>query len=171
MIEAGELPPPACVGCGDVGEETVPASAECERAWESGGGRGWWVAFFLFGLLGALLLRARGEGRTYGRNLYVPVTFRLCGRCRCPSPRTGLFLFLRVLKFGLLVVGAALTFAEPVLGAPLVVAGVLLWWVETATRRGRQAAIKRLLRRVPVYRQLLGDYPDAIIVWGNRPED
>jgi len=169
LIAAGDLPPPACLACGAPGERTVGAVAECERSWESGGGRGWWVALFLLGPLWALLLR-RGGGETLGHDLYVPVGFRLCGRCRRPAPRTGLILALRVLKFVALAVGVGLAFWSLPVGAAVFAAGLLLWWAEAAARRDAQAAVKRLLRKVPVYAQLLREYPEARVVWEEPDE-
>jgi hypothetical protein len=167
MIDAGELPAPACLGCGAPGETTVEAVAECERAWETGGGRGWWLAFFVIGIW-ALVLRQASRGDTVGRNLYVSVPFRLCPRCRRPAPRTGLILFLRVLKFVVLAAGVGLAVLSLRAGFAVVGAGLLLWWAEARARRGAQATMKRLLRRVPVYAQLLREYPEAQVVWDER---
>ena len=170
MIADGELPLPDCVGCGEPGEETIEATAKCERSWKVSANRGWWLGVLVFGVW-AILLRDRGEDKVYGRNLDVRVPFRLCRRCPRPAPRTGLTLFLRVLKFVVVAAGIVLAFAEPVLGAAVIVAGLLLWWAQVLTARRAQAAVKRLLRRVPIYGRLLDAYPDARVVWDERSGD
>ena len=78
----------------------------------------------------------------------------------------------RLLALALLVtgVGAGLTayFEEAIVTYASIVltvaAAVALFVIERAKRADRQARIKRALRRVPVYRQLLEAYPQARLV-------
>jgi hypothetical protein len=92
----------------------------------------------------------------------------MCRPCRGRvSGRAGPFA-LRLLKYAALAAGAVLFFVGTGWwGLGLLAAALVFWRLQVVAGRRQQAAVKRLLRQVPAYDQLLEKYPEARIVWAN----
>jgi hypothetical protein len=164
LLAAGELPPPACLGCGSNAGRTINTVAECERAWTKGTGIPGWIPFLFFLPFGWIVLRVRRGETVHGEDLIVPVPVRLCPSCRRRLPRRRALTPLRFLKFAMLILGVVLLVFSACGGALVVATGLFLWWLEALTRRGEQERIKSVLRPVPVYGELLERYPDARVI-------
>ena len=169
MKAGGELLLPECLGCGRDTDETVVAIAECEKAWTPGATSAWWllVGFLFLGIwvfiLRAFSLRDR-EGRQFGDYVIVQLPFHLCGNCRRPLQRSIVISILWISKFVTLAGGVLEFFFWPALGACLVLGALLLHISERAARKAHQEALKKVLRRTPIYERLFGEYPDAQVI-------
>jgi hypothetical protein len=176
LIAAGELPPTGCcVRCGEGNTaEVVPVELECERYTARAYGGERFLVLPLFPLL--LWVRWQEEERVeiHGRDTDVPAPVCLCQRCRLHFRRRSgwadLGLAALVLALGgvaaLVMVqgGVAVAFAWAT-GLGVAVAGVvgLAFWRWLAFR-SRQRQLKHVLCRVPVYRQVLARYRQAVVV-------
>jgi hypothetical protein len=149
MIFDGALPPAGCVRCGNASAETVGAVAECERVWVQRRR----ISYLWFYV---------EERAAYGRDLDVPVPFKVCRDCRrqLENPLPAAF---PVLKYVLGAV-AVLVLVGKTLWALLPLAAALLaWGVEGLAARRQRAAVRNVLQFVPVYGRLLEKYPKAHI--------
>ena len=72
---------------------------------------------------------------------------------------------LRALAGLLLLAGLVAIVTWHLVGALLLLSAVGVFWSARKLGERRQTSIKRLLVRVPVYRQLLEKYPFADITW------
>jgi hypothetical protein len=163
MIASGDLPAdPLCARCGspDVAGAVI-ADVECERyrVRTSGG-------FRFLPIPGLFWVYWREENRTekLGHDTDVRVAFYLCDGCRQQLRNPG--------RVAYLVVGAVLIAAVALVAYLISWVGVLLfplalgvpWWLRRRALGRRQRAVKQALRGVPVYRQLLNRYPQAVVV-------
>ena len=162
MLADRELPGTAmCVCCNDTTEDTIEVSAECEKVWIRGpnDGASLVVAFFLVGIW-AFLLRQR-DTQEFGRTLILRLPVRLCAKCQRTALRKWPGRDYRVLGISLAVPGLVLLVFSAVWGGLLVIGSFLIWWLSVAATARRQAAIKDIVQRVPIYEQLLREYPHA----------
>jgi hypothetical protein len=163
MISSGDLPADRlCARCGSTDvTRPVDANVECERyRTKTSGG------FRFLPIPGLFWVYWREEKRTetLGRDTDVKVVFHLCDGCRQQFRDPGGWAWL--------IIAAALTAAVGVMVylsswaglALLLVALGLPWWLRLRALKRRQRAIKQVLRVVPVYKQLLDRYPNALVV-------
>jgi hypothetical protein len=162
LIAERELPiTDACAGCGEgEGVQAVNVELECERSWAitSGGPRflitpWFWVAW-------------EEEKRTEvpGRDTVIRAPIGVCPECRQRFRRPNRLVYLMV-AVALLGAGLVLAYVHVLIriGSMAVALAALYWQSRRAWKR-RQRAIKDLLRNVPVYRQLLAQYPYATVI-------
>jgi hypothetical protein len=168
MIAEGELPSTdGCIRCGEGrAAQEVNVTLECERytARAHGGQRflifpslwvGWlWVAWW----------REEEWVEIRGRDTDVPTPICLCAECRRQfrGPARPVSLLLAAL---LLAVSGLVGYFDVMAGVGLGAVGlVLLGWQRRRASNRRQRALKGLLRKVPVYRQVLENYPQAVVL-------
>src|SRR5262249_3118044 len=165
MLADGELPPPRCAGCDAAETNVVDAAAICEQAPRRGGGDnseqrmlaallfGWWV----------LLLpnRDSGEGSD-DRTVRVPL--RLCPHCRAALTPPSSLSLLYCLAFLTFAGGLILFFLFAPAGFLLLLVGFGLLFPIFVLRGRTRSCIRRLWRSVPVYRQLLDEYPQTKLI-------
>jgi hypothetical protein len=108
------------------------------------------------------------EERQHGKDVVVPVPMRFCPDCQrvfFHHPFAG-WLPLATVLSAILGVGLLLFFGLTLIGLVgillLALAG-LFYVVPAWIMRKEQQALKRWLRKTPLYAQLLAEYPDAII--------
>ena len=184
LVDAEQLPPDhECAWCGAPESEPADLRLVWERSWSrtSGGAKSIVPKAFLLLLLLALtpiiifpflfifLLRPEEEGvEILGRDTTVSVPVCACEACSqslCQPPRSVAGIVLAVLAdIGLASVIATIS---PIVGAVvgLVLLLVLLVgvaWRRSSAEKQRQRRIKDRLAQVPVYAQLLREYPHAI---------
>jgi hypothetical protein len=166
LIAAGELPPSdGCARCGLARTaDFTPIRLECERYTARSGGGQRLLIVPLFSALLWVWWREEEWVEIHGRDTDVFAPLCLCDQCRRHlRGRAGDIYWLTGALA--IAVGMLVGIANIVAGigvAAVGVLGVLLWrWI---ARRTRQRELKQLLRRVPVYRQVLADYPDTIVV-------
>lgn len=167
MLAEGKLPCTAtCAGCDDTTGEVIDAIAECEKVRTSEPNDDltfFAIAFVFFGFFWTFLLsflRRQQDTREFGRTLTLRLPIRLCSNCQRKVFRKPRLNF-RVLGTGLAVLGLALMVFWTAWGGLLLAGSVLVWWQGSITGARQQAAIKNVLQRVPVYENLLRDYPHA----------
>jgi hypothetical protein len=162
LIAEGELPPQgACLRCESEREAgVVNVALECEKykTRTYGGTR--------FLILPWLWVAWREEERVEirGRHTDVPAPVCLCEECRSQfrrPPGSG-YLLLATL---LVAVSGIVGYFNLAAGVGLATVGlVLLGWHRHRVLKKRQRALKGLLQKVPVYRQVLARYPRAVVV-------
>jgi hypothetical protein len=171
MLADGELPPPRCAGCDAAEANLVNATAICERA-PARGSRfdeygmlgmlaawffGWWV------LLPLLLFPRRGDNEgSEDRTVRVPL--RLCPQCRDLLRPSAALPYLYFLMVPVFAGGLILLVLLPPVGCVLLAVGFFLLAAVLTLRQRKPAQVRRLWRTVPVYRQLLEQYPDAKLI-------
>jgi hypothetical protein len=168
MIAEGELPiGGACLQCGEVKGPEVDVTLECERytVHAYGGLR--------FLILPWLLLWWREEEgvEIHGRDTDVLAPICLCAECnRRFRRREGtVYLFLAVL---LLLAGGLVTYFHVWAGVGLAAVGLALFvWRKRRIFKQQQRALKAMLRKVPVYRQVLERYPWAVVILPDAVDD
>jgi hypothetical protein len=107
------------------------------------------------------------EVAEHGRDLVVPVPLRLCPGCREALFRSPIARACPWVALGFAIPGAASLYFGwwwAALGL-LWLAGLPLV-VRLAVRQRQRGEVVRLLRRTPIYRQLLTEYPDAEVLAG-----
>jgi hypothetical protein len=169
MDEDGALPAPVgCPQCDGDSALTLSATVECEQALGGDSDDSSLWAVLLFGWLGALAVLARrgADSREHGGSVVAPACLRLCEGCQrrlgVRSRRVG---FLYLLALAPLACGLIVARLWSAWGLALLPLSVVFWWAGGAARRRQQAAIKEVLRREPVYEELLDRYPQAQVVW------
>jgi hypothetical protein len=162
LVAEGELPfGGACLQCGEEGgADLVKVSLECERyKVREHGGVGFLVLPWLW-----VVWRQEKWVEIRGRDTDVTAPVRLCEECRREvrgAPGPGLLFPVAVL----LAVSGLVGYFHVAAGVGLAAAGlVLLVWRRRRAFRTRQRALKEMLRKVPLYRQVLQRYPRAIVV-------
>jgi hypothetical protein len=168
MKAARELPAPACVECCQHTEDKAVAVADCERAWGRGEDGGWmWgiaaVAVFFVGLWALLLYYLSRDRKEFGDTVIVQMPIRICHGCRGCLKRNLLIPILLVFRYAGLATGIVLLFFFPAVSLLVFAAVIGLFVVERALRRQYQKALKWRLERIPIYRRLLADYPNAYL--------
>jgi hypothetical protein len=163
LVAAGELPLPACLRCGDGAANGVEVVLECERARaRAGGGRRFLIVPGLFWMT----WREEEWVEIRGRDTVVRTPVALCAECRgqLRGQATPGHLKSLLLTILLLAVSGLVGYFHLVAGVALAVVGlVVLGWLGPRVFRRRQQALKALLRRVPVYHQVLERYPWAVV--------
>src|SRR5207253_2316210 len=103
-----------------------------------------------------------------GRDTDVAAPICLCAEC-CRQLRGPARSGSGFLAVALLAVSGLLAYFHLVSGVGLAVFGLalLVWWRRRVSRR-RQRALKGLLRKVPAYRQILEQYPWAVVIMRNE---
>ena len=66
-----------------------------------------------------------------------------------------------MLGIGLAVIGLLPLVLSAFWGGLLIIGSFVIWWLSVAAMARRQAAIKDIVQRVPIYEQLLREYPHA----------
>ena len=193
MVADGQLPErTACVSCGaSCGEMSLVAICERTRMRTHSDGGGGSGGGFLAGFVGGipLLLPFGGGGGSesrvteeqLGRSVVVPVPMCICDRCwhEVSGRRVSNLLQRSTLALGiatavllvLWLVGPFLRFKVPMVwvcscfgGA--VACGIAERWYAASS----MLAVKSLLRKTPIYRDLCAEYPDAEVVAGQLDE-
>jgi hypothetical protein len=170
LIAGGLLPATdACLGCGAAGAPPVNLRLECERSsTQFSGGRRFIILPAPWGLVGASWrepVRVEVQGRD--TNLYVLTP--LCDACRRRLGAPALWWYLLPLA-PLAALGAVVGYFGVGVGfAAVLLAGVgLLLLARRVSWGAWQRTVKGLLRKVPVYRQLLQKYPHAVVAVGGK---
>jgi hypothetical protein len=170
MLAEGELPGTVvCARCGSTTPEIVGVIAECEKAWIRGpnDGPSFLIAFLLVGFW-AFLLRQQ-DSREFGRTLTLELPVRLCPTCQQTMRRDSPMLHHRMLPIGLTVLGLlALILWSAWVGLLLLAGSALVWWIGRTAKKRQQAAIKTVLRHIPIYEALLQEYPEANVHWPSK---
>lgn len=165
MLAAGELPPgEACAKCERPTDEVLGTMAECELASMGIRGGKQSAAVMLFGWIGALLVPDTQKTTHEGKSLAVRVPIRLCRNCRRATRTTTSVLVCRVAKWPLAAAGLMLLVLGDYWSILFFAVALAVWLIERALANREQRALKKLLRQVPVYDQLLEEYPDATVV-------
>jgi hypothetical protein len=165
LIAEGVLPnTDACLRCGHATARPVAIDLQCERyVAHTSGGQRFLIIPLLWGFLWATWQEPeRVEIR--GRDVDVPAPVSLCAACRrrLRAPAAKWSLLLAAI---LLATSAVVGFFHLVSGIGLVLGGVALLIVTRRLARRRwQGALKVLLRKVPVYRQVLERFPSAVVL-------
>jgi hypothetical protein len=116
-----------------------------------------------------------------GRDVVVPVPVRICESCweEVRGNRASALLRTGTLAFGIAAaVMFLLWFTEPILGFGVPISwavscfgGALVFWIVRHWYCSRSTiALKSLLQKTPVYRDLCDEYPDLEIVAGRVDE-
>jgi hypothetical protein len=149
----------------------VNVNLECERyTARAHGGQRFLVIPFLWGFLWAAW-REEERVEIRGRDTDVAAPIALCANCQCQlrAPSGALYLLFTVL---LLAASGTLAYFSLAIGVGTAAAGlILLLLMRRLTIRSWQQALKVLLRKVPVYRQVLQRYPCAVIVFAHKGAD
>lgn len=171
---AGELSQPGpCARCGRADACVVDGNLQCERyrARVYGGTHILLLPLLLPFLLISVLMTWTEEERleVSGRDTDLPAPLRLCQSCwrRLRASRTVWFRLAAVL---VVAIGVGVAFLHVLSGLVLLAVGLILVyglrrWTETL----RYSALRDLLRPVPIYRQVLERYPDAILILKHFP--
>jgi hypothetical protein len=166
LIAEGELPiTDACIRCGEVkAVQVVNLHLECERytAHAHGGLRFLLLPWFRVVWWEEEWVEIRG------RDTDVPTPVCLCAECRrlLRGPAGSVYLLLAAL---LLIVSGLVGYFHVLAGVGLAAVGLaLLGWHRLHVSGRRQRALKGLLRKVPVYRQVLERYPRAVVIVPNE---
>jgi hypothetical protein len=175
LLAEGELPDTdACRGCGNEDARIVKVVAACERrSVHTSGGPSFLFIPLPWGFLWATM-REETRVELRGRNTDIPTPISLCPAChrglRRPSrPLDGLALGLLLLAVIVLIFVVFNGYPLFLIGIGAAVVGMILvpWRRSRAWKRWDEA-VKGLLRKVPVYRQVLEDYPHATIIIPQR---
>jgi hypothetical protein len=190
MVSDGRLPPGrGCVGCGTFCDERSLV-AICERAsLRTSGSQGEWGGGFIAGIVGGLPIFlplgswSEGEVREEqsGREIVVPIPIHICEQCWGQATRRGRNSVLRHVVTAIAVTTAVLVVLwatepfialriSPVWIAVALAALILSGLVKRRYTAESAAAVKFLLSKVQVYRDLCQEYPDAEIVEGQLHE-
>lgn len=166
LLVAGELPPTGeCARCGEVGaEDVVRIRLDCERYTARSGGGERFLVLPLVSLLVWVWWREEEWVEIRGRDTDVAAPLCLCTLCRRYFRGRPGWAYSGLA--GLAVAAGFLAgLADVVCGIGVGMAGVFgvaLW--RGLGKRSRQREVKRLLSRVPAYRQVLARYPRAAAV-------
>jgi hypothetical protein len=175
LLAEGELPDTdACRACGQEDARVVKIVAACERrSVHTSGGSSFLFIPLPWGFIGARIHEeTRVEIRGRDTDIRTPVS--LCASChrglRRPSrPLDGLALAALLLAVIVLIFIGFNGYPLFLIGIVAAVAGMILVpWRRSRVWRRWDEAVKGLLRKVPVYRQLLEDYPHAVIIIPQR---
>jgi hypothetical protein len=165
LIAEGVLPSTdACLRCGDVTAQLVGIDLQCERyKARASGGQRVLIIPFLWGVFWATW-REPERLEIRGRDTDVPAPVGLCEECRHQLRAPVAFWYVALTAF-LLAASCIVGYFLPVAGIGLaVVALALLVVTRHLAVQSWQGALKGLLRKVPVYRQVLERYPWAVVV-------
>jgi hypothetical protein len=172
LIAEGVLPSTdSCLRCGDSKAWIVNVHLECEKyTARTHGGQLFLVIPLLWGFLWAAW-REEERVEIRGRDTDVPAPIALCATCqRQLRAHSGSWYLLLTL----LVLAASGTLAHFSLAIGIGTAAVgliLLVLIRRIDIRNWQRGLKALLRKVPVYRQVLERYPWAVIVFPHKGTD
>ena len=173
LISNDELPPEGCIGCGELNSiEVVPIQLICERSsvHRSGGDRFLVLPFFPLSVSVAWHEEERVQVRGRDTDVIAPVF--ICPPCRSRFQGQGhgrgclvaLSLFVLISAVALLVgsfhIGAG--FGVVAVGFFGLFVGLLVW--RRRAFRTEQLTLKKLLAKVPIYRQILERYPWAVVL-------
>jgi hypothetical protein len=165
LADVGELPlGKVCLACGQATDEVVETVAECERLWTQERGKTSVVGLAWIFHLPLPLITHQTEERILSRGGSVPVPIRLCKSCLGTLGPSLLLSLSGPLAVLFALTGGLLLFVDLWLGAAFLTGAVLSGCVRSLVRRRRQAAIKGFLKQIPLYGQLLDEYPDARII-------
>ena len=171
LVATGDLPALGqCLECEAAGTRKVlRAVLDCERytTHSEGGLRFLYIPFLFWAVWTE---ERRVEVR--GHDTIVPAPVCVCGPCqkrlrqRRGLPLTWILLAIFpmacILAFFHLAAGVLVAFAGLLVGLP--VFGLLRF----LAHRRQQRSLRDLLRRVPVYRQMLDSYPGAVVVMPSK---
>jgi hypothetical protein len=173
LIAEGELPgTTGCLQCHDTKTRgIINVAVECEkmRTRVSGGDR-----FYLFPVIIGWLWIYREEEQwveLIGQDTTWSLPICLCPDCyRQLGPlRNRLYLLGAAL---LVAFSVPLIYLHVVLGVTLgLVSLLVLFWLRSRAAKRQQNRLKNLLQRVPVYGQLLKQYPHAVLVLPEHGSD
>jgi hypothetical protein len=176
MLDAGELPPPLCIGCGHEAER-ISFVAECEQIHEQTLHDKWPLVqgiVMAMGMLSnslAFVFRINGEDETVttiqGREVNIPVPVHCCASCRDRLIRQPTNQVLQVQKMSgsvLLCAGIiGILLYYYVIGVLALAAGIGLQWMVSNKQAQYQRRLKGWLSSVPIYKRVFEKYPDAIV--------
>src|SRR5262245_53757367 len=154
LVKAGDLPVgTTCARCSEPAVAVLHAMAACEFLWTTT--EEWSIS--------GIVVSDR-EVSQHGHDLVVPVPLRLCPDCQRAIFHPSWIERLSLAAIPLAVLGVvSMVFALWPGGIVLLAIAGLLYLAPDWTRRKRQQDLKGLLRRTPLYDQLLAEYPDAVV--------
>lgn len=165
LVARGELPPlGGCARCAAGAADVTPINVVCERYTSRSGGGERFILIPFFSLFVWAWWYEEEWVEIYGRDTDVPAPLCLCGPCREHFRGRSGRVYLAAAITGV-VAGWLVGYASVAAGVGVGVAGVLgavVW--RRLSRRARRRELLGLLCRVPAYRQVLADYPDAVAV-------
>lgn len=164
LIAAGALPTrDACLKCGDLKAQVVNVNLQCERyAARASGGLRFWIIPVPWGIHWAIWQEEK-RVEIQGRDTDVRTPVAFCAAChhQLLAPTRSSYLWPGVL----LAAGAILGYFHLLTGIGLVAVGLALLALKMPfALRSWQRELKGILRKVPVYRQVLERYPRAVVV-------
>jgi hypothetical protein len=153
----------ACLRCGGVTAQAVDIDLQCERyTAHASGGQRFLIIPLLWGFVWATW-REPEQLEIRGRDTDVAAPIGLCAVCRgeLRAPAAS----WQLLAVPLLAVSGIVGYFQLLASIGLAIVGLVVLMVTRrfALRRW-QRVLKGLLRKVPVYRQVLAIYPDAVVV-------
>jgi hypothetical protein len=165
LIAEGLLPSTdACLRCGDGAAESVAIDLQCERyAARATGGQRFLIIPFLWGFFWTAWREPEGL-EIRGRDTDVPTPVGLCADCwnKVRAPPASWYMLLTAL---LLAASGVVGYLNRLAGIGCAVIGLsLMIAVRSIILRRWQSMLKQLLRKVPVYRQVLKRYSRAVVV-------
>jgi hypothetical protein len=163
MLAGGELPITGrCAGCGEEEAARVAnAYVECEKSHTRTTG-----GFRFLVVPGLFWVAWNEEKRTeiIGRDTDVRTPFSVCPQCRRQLGKSRFWVYLLVAAL-LGVAGVLLLCLYPWVALVLfLLAFFLPEWLRVRAWERRQRTLRGLLRKVPVYGQLLDKYPFGVVV-------
>jgi hypothetical protein len=166
LVAEGVLPgTDECLWCREVPAQRVDVIVQCERytAHTSGGMR-LLIMPIPLGFVRFIWWEEPERLEIRGRDTDVPAPVCLCETCRSNlrAPSAVKYLLLEAV---VVVLGGVLAFINLLMVIGLVAVGLaLLVLARRLAVRNWQQKLKRLLGKVPVYRQVLQSYPRAVVV-------
>jgi hypothetical protein len=141
----------------------VRVELECERFTTHAEGGRRFIILPVFTFLMWMTWREEERVVVRGRDTDLPAPVALCGPCRQHFRHPPRWPYL-LAAAGVLALAVPATVAVPGLGFLVAVIGwPLVWVARRRAVRGRQLRLKEILRQVPVYRQVLSRYPQAVV--------
>lgn len=172
-LEAGELPPPQCVGCGE-DAEPISYVAECEQVdeftshdkWPLLQGLVFAMGLFANSLVFAYRINDQDETitTTHGREVNIPIPVRCCAACRdrfIRKPTNEVLKKAGTLLLWIGIISFLLFFY--VIGAVAMAVGIGLQSFASYQQTKYQRRLKDLLSGVPFYKRVFEKYPGAIV--------
>ncbi len=172
LVETGELPPPSCIICGGNAAVRVELLVECERQYARSRDNDAAVYGLLLGAAGPLLVALassavgtrRRDVETFGRDVFVPAPLNACHMCAGQVAPRRVGRLLKALALICTLSALALILMWRLVPALwLFGASIALRLAARSRRSAEQIRLRKLIGRMPEYRDLFRKYPRATI--------
>jgi hypothetical protein len=161
MVESGELPnETTCAACQEQTHTMLNVVAACEFIW---------ITTEEISVSGVVV--SERELSQHGRELTVPTPIIMCDDCQRQRFHPGLLESLHWSAAVALAIAGLVSlalFKFFLIGPLLLAMAAALYFFPFWAESRRQAAIKQLLCRTPIYDKLLREYPNAIVSIAER---